>query len=154
MSSRKKGISSKSPISSTTNRIADVTDDPRIQSSVVAITTNSSDVNISNNPIIPQSSDSGQVWNPSYMQPYPWDMPGYPWSFSRQSYPPPFTYSSMNPMPQFSAASIPSQSNVYSSSVPAPQFFAMAPLSVLALDRPFVVKIFNKKNKEMHRMWI
>ena len=38
VSSRKKSISSISPISSTTNRIADVTDDPQIQSSVVAIT--------------------------------------------------------------------------------------------------------------------
>ena len=148
VSSRKKGISSKSPISSTTNRIADVTDNPQIQSSVVAITTNSSDVNISNNPIIPQSSDSGQVWNPSYMQPYPWDMPGYPWSFSPQSYSPPFTYSSMNPMPQFSAASIPSQSNVYSSSVPAPQFFAMGSPQCASTDRPFVVKISTKRIKK------
>ena len=60
----------------------------------------------------------------------------------------------MNPMPQFSATGISSQSNAYSSSVLAPQVLTIGSSQCTSTDRPFVDKILTKKNKEMHRMWI
>ena len=54
----------------------------------------------------------------------------------------------MNPMPQFSATGVSSQSNVYSSSVPALQVFAMGSSQCTNTDRPLVVKILTKRIKK------